>query len=365
MIFFFAGVGSMGFIHWIMHRIDSGAQSPGIESSGAIEQFIQREAGQQGQQSLLPQRHSTSKSQLQQAPVPLHGDPPKAYTSGVPTPETHVCNDCMSDNSDGSEYVDDEVTSLLNNAFLQIGRTPNSCMDDSDHMQRHHTRSERLNHNDDDEDADNIEVVVTDQKGRTHRRAMNHHNNDVDMDLDLDQNQVDHTDRRKNSWSSASTRSLKPFAPANKKKRSNNVPKVKESQHNSNCHLAHTPAKSDLGSSHRQPVPTYGTIPPSVNRHHARHTSSFPHSEPATIRHTSFPRLKGSGTIYSRHDVLDHAVADDREHADLTEIGIQTALTIAIHKFPGNTTKVQLMLTTVNHTHDWDHECSSLLPHTS
>lgn len=38
--------------------------------------------------------------------------------------------------------------------------------------------------------------------------------------------------------------------------------------------------------------------------------------------------------VYSTHDNLDHAIADDREHADLTEIGIQTALTIAIHKFP-------------------------------
>ncbi|KAK3825812.1 MAG: Zinc/iron permease [Benniella sp.] len=333
MISFFAGVGSMGFIHWIMHRVDSRGHSPGIESSGAIEHFMQREAGQKSQQSLLPQRHSISKTH--QAPASPHRDPFKPHTtSGVPTP-TRVCNGCMSDNSDDSEYVDDEVTSLLNNAFLQIGRTPNSCMDDGDHMQSDHTRGEGHSHNDDDDDdVDNIEVVVTDQKGRMYRHAVNHNNNDVDMDLDLDQSQVDHTDRRKNSWSSASTRSLKPFAPVNKKR----LNKVKGCRHNSNCHLARTAAKGDLGSSHRQlgtnNLPTYGSIPPSVNRYPARHTPSFPHSEPTATRHTSFPRLKGSGTIYSRHDVLDHAVADDREHADLTEIGIQTALTIAIHKFP-------------------------------
>lgn len=328
MVFFFAGVGSMGLIHWIMHRFDSRTHSTGIENSGAIGQFIQ------GQ-------HHISKS---------HQPPVSANRSSAPV--THGCKGCApyssgdeEDRYNDSEFVDDEVTSLLNNAFLQIGRTPNSCMEDGEYMQHHCSRNGVYDHGD-DEDADNIEVVITDQKDRILRQPMDCTSNEVNVDLeqDLDLSQGNHTDQRQDSWSSSSTRSLKPFAPGNKK-RSNNVSKVNGPRHNSNCPLAQAKSDSptsDLRPSYHQPqvtgintLSTYGSIPPSANRHHTHPPSSFTRPELATLRHTSFPQLKDSGTIYSRHDNLDHAIADDREHADLTEIGIQTALTIAVHKFPG------------------------------
>ncbi|KAF9985883.1 hypothetical protein BGZ65_009560 [Modicella reniformis] len=328
MVFFFAGVGAMTLIHWIMHQFYSGAHSPGIESNEAIEQFMQREASQ----PVLPQHHV--KSQLYRHPTSTH----------LPMQDA-ICNGCAPDKSDDeedhysdSEYVGDEVTSLLNSSFLQIGKTPNSSMDDGENMQRHHG------------DVESIEVVISDQKDKLLRRAMDRTSNDVGVDLDSDFGQANYTDQRKNSWSSASTCSQKPFTPANKKRKSDNVHEAERPRHNSNCPLAttkdkHTVSKTNgnLQSSHHQPndgkinsLSTYGSIPPSNDHRYDPQPPSFPHSEFATLRHTSFPRLKSSGTIYSRHDDLDHAVADTREHADLTEVGIQTALTIAIHKFPGN-----------------------------
>ncbi|KAG0245814.1 Zinc/iron permease [Mortierella sp. GBAus27b] len=347
--FFFVGVGCMGLIHWIIHRFNTGTRSPGIESSDAIEQFIQRETGQQ---SILSQHAKSQNQPLGHAPNRV--SPGTGPISTAPT--THGCKGCEPDSSDhDSEYVDDEVTSLLNNAFLQIGKTPNSCMDDGEHMQRHvNTRKGAHDHDDDDDDDDagSIEVVITDQKDKILGRPADHTGNKVDVDLEL--NQDDYADRRKSSWSSASTRSPKPFAPVNRKKRTS--VSQKGSRHSTDCPSAHAGTQpshaskltSDLHSSHHHDhhphhstgvntLPTYGAIPSTANRHHTRPSPSpptFPRPDLATLRRTSFPRLKGSGTIYSNHDVLDHAVADDREHADLTEIGIQTALAIAIHKFP-------------------------------
>ncbi|KAF9198636.1 hypothetical protein BGZ49_000472 [Haplosporangium sp. Z 27] len=329
----------MALTHLIIHRFSSGSNSHGIESSGTIEQFMQRESNrphhrqqpqQQQQQhgSILPQHYSFFKS-LNQSNTPngtirAHNNP----TTSVSAPASYVCNECLHEESEDdvfdeeryndSEYVDDEVTSLLNNAFLQIGKTPNSRMDDT-LLKRNGSHD-----GEDGDDDESIDVVIGDHKDKILRQATNPRNNGVNNDdLDLDfEDSFDHHQRsgaRRNSWSTASTHSQQPFAPISKKKKSGTGPRAKG---------------------------RYGSVPTSGSARQYSPTTTTTSSQPSTsveiprpdyathLRRTSFPRLKAQNTIYSRHDSLDHTVADDREHADLTQIGIQTALTIAIHKFP-------------------------------
>ncbi|KAF9194213.1 hypothetical protein BGZ51_000794 [Haplosporangium sp. Z 767] len=358
MLFFFAGVGLMALIHWIMHWFDSGSHSPGIEHTDAMQQYMH-----QRQSTTATLSHPRPPQQQQQS---ANGTIPGGGISGASTSSAHIYNGGVHEESDedgdehdqynDSEYVDDEVTSLLNNAFLQIGKTPNSRMDDDENPMHRHQQSRNGRYYEDDEES--IEVVIADQKDKILRPTMDQRS-DLDFNLGLDID--DEHDRRgtltpsRNSWSSASTRSQKPFAPVNKKRKSGSAPKskgrrkVKEFDHNvdqrnhesrphhqhphhhpSGHHPLHTHAPS-IGAN---TLSTYGAIPPTTGRPHPA-SRSFSHPDYSThLRRTSFPRLKGQNTIYSTHDDLDHAVADDREHADLTEIGIQTALTIAVHKFP-------------------------------
>ncbi|KAF9911220.1 hypothetical protein EC991_004444 [Linnemannia zychae] len=439
MLFYFSGVGVMGLIHWIMHRFEpsNASTSPGIENTRAIQQFMQREAAaaaaaavtasaggkvssafsgpyQTTSSSLLPQfsvgtaagaaNHGRTGSRGEGAgglaaggpppsssTVTSHPNPNRKYEGGLY--EQDEDDDDVSDEDgqggidEDSEYVDDEVTSLLNNAFLQIGKTPNSRMDDTPHhhMHQHHSRNGIQPYDDDmDDDDQSIEVVITDQKDKILRHHQDraaptaggvakgagatidtHSDLEPDLDLDDDEDGQHHLHGRDTSWSSLSTRAQKPFAPVNKKKKAatGGGPvgrKHKGRKRAKEYNLDHTLDKTQVptpptsgGSARRffhhypqhqsaqpQQAPTYGTMP-SLNGSTNSNGSAFPKSEQAThLRRTSFPRLKagggglGSSTLYSSHDNLDHAVADDREHADLTEIGIQTALTIAIHKFP-------------------------------
>lgn len=439
MLFYFSGVGVMALIHWIMHRFESPTStSPGIENTGAIQQFMQREAAggyDSSSASLLPQ-FSTRTMPSNSGSTALHGHGHghghgrtrsgaggpiggAASSSSTVTPHpNHKCEACIQEDSDeedeegideteeerynDSEYVDDEVTSLLNNAFLQIGKTPNSRMDDDtphQHMRQHRNRNGIPAAYDDDEDhtEDNdgdgdddqsIEVVITDQKDKILRRpqgraaavAADSSNSDLDLDLDLDLDIDDIEDGRpglhgrEKSWSAQQ----KPFAPVNKKKAAAATAaggdgghvgrKHKGRKRTKECHLDHTidhkhnkntasqqTPPSSGGSGRRffrqyhhqqqpqqqQKQPTYGSM---SSPNGVANSNTLPRSseQQAThLRRTSFPRLKGVSSsssnrmVYSTHDNLDHAIADDREHADLTEIGIQTALTIAIHKFPG------------------------------
>ncbi|KAF9897792.1 hypothetical protein BX616_004974, partial [Lobosporangium transversale] len=359
MLFFFGGVGVMSLIHWIMHKFDSGnVSSAGIESDDTIQQFIQRENQDTRRPSSLPQyRHSNNNGY----PKTTVNDITSSSASNSTT--NNICKGCSQEESDegddeerynDSEYVDDEATSLLNNAFLQIGKTPSSCLDDTPHMQRHH-RSRHASGNDcynednDHYDDGNIEVVIGNQKDEILRQNKYHRgNHDLNMEFGLghddDDNRQDSAPggllKPKDSWSSISTRSQKPFAPVKKRRKSGVPPSksrsgAKERYHSEGCPYKTgggrggraTPGNEMKGSNINKnqqganTLPTYGAV-----------TTATPHQ----LRRTSFPRLNGAGagSIYSKHDNLDHAVADDQEHADLTEIGIQTALTIAVHKFP-------------------------------
>lgn len=392
MLFFFSGVGIMALIHWIMHRFESGTNSPGIENSGTIEQFMQRER-QNG--SALPQYQPGHQGQPgQQSSLYGHNGPKGSTLSGAGTILTastsataHACEGCVQEESDeeggvdeeerynDSEYVDDEVTSLLDNAFLQIGKTPtNGRMDEATRIRQNGRDQET-----EDDDDRSIEVVISDQKDKILRRTVDHQS-DFDLDLDLDQHE-DLSDKhqgggefgsRKSSWSSISTRPQRPFAPVSKRKKSGMGSKSKAKvtrKAAKECHLGHTTDRSNRQYHHHPsnthahthththaPPPTaaaanvtnknYGAVP-SLNSRPYSGTPLPPtlHANATHLRRTSFPRLnqrQGHGISYSSHDNLDHAVADDREHADLTEIGIQTALTIAVHKFPGM--RLQLFL---------------------
>ncbi|GJJ68716.1 zinc transporter, ZIP family [Entomortierella parvispora] len=381
MLFFFSGVGIMALIHWIMHRFESGSNSPGIENSGAIEQFMQREARQNG--SVLPQHQSSYQQPLpcQQGPPPLYGQrvPKGSALSGAGTAMTastsssaHACEGCVQEESDeeggvdeeerynDSEYVDDEVTSLLDNAFLQIGKTPtNGRMDEATRIRQNGRDQES------EDDEGSIEVVISDQKDKILRRTSDHHS-DYDLDLDLN-HQEDLPDKqpgrgdfgsRKSSWSSIATRPQRPFAPVSKRRKSGtgSKSKAKVPRKAKECHLGHTTDRKHRQYHHHPsnthahthththtPPPTnttsknYGAVPSLNSRPYSVLPPPTPYQNATHLRRTSFPRLNqrpGHGVSYSSHDNLDHAVADDREHADLTEIGIQTALTIAVHKFP-------------------------------
>ncbi|KAF9950195.1 hypothetical protein BGZ72_008096 [Mortierella alpina] len=371
MLFFFSGVGLMALIHWVMHRFDSGANSPGIENSGAIEQFMRREP------------HATTTPMAQHSASAKH---PRPGTNGIlavggnisraaPNPHAPTCHECIQEGIDesgrgiddteadederynDSEYVDDEVTSLLNNAFLQIGTTPNGRLDEEG---AHHLQTNGTPGYEDDQES--IEVVIGDQKDKILRRTLDHMSEDEELQ--------DHTvpvggaglpSSSRNSWSTASTRSQKPFAPVNKKKKSTpgaaknsgiNNSDGSSSSNNDNsghrspkvCHHSHPSREQQpLLNQHTHGAPANGVHPGTTYGATGRPYPSHPHP-PSTnalrpdhatqLRRTSFPRLKTQNSIYSTHDNLDHTVADDREHADLTEIGIQTALTIAVHKFP-------------------------------
>jgi hypothetical protein len=281
-----------------------------------------------------------------------------------------------------SEYVDDEVASLLNNAFLQIGTIPNGRLDEE-----HAHPLERNGPPGYEDDQESIEVVIGDQKDKILRRTLDRHMSDDDEE-DLAGHTVpvdgaDLSSSSRNSWSTASTRSQKPFAPVNKKKKSasganknngisNSDGGSSSSNTNGHPHHGHRTPKvcphSHPSSQEQQPLlnqhsrgasarevhagMTYGATGrpyPSSQPHPHSHShpppANAPRSDHAThLRRTSFPRLKTQNSIYSTHDNLDHAVADDREHADLTEIGLQTALTIAVHKFPGNPDRHKLSL---------------------
>ncbi|KAF9965198.1 hypothetical protein BGZ70_005240 [Mortierella alpina] len=350
MLFFFTGVGLMALIHWVMHRFDSGANSPGIENSGAIEQFMRREA------------HATTTPMAQHSASAKHPRPSGTAngtlaagantSSASPTSTTPVCHECIEEdmNESGggvddmeadederyhdSEYVDDEVASLLNNAFLQIGTTPNGRLEERNGPPGY------------EDDQESIEVVIGDQKDKILRRTLDHPTSD---DNDDEQDLAGHTKKKKaasgaakNSGisnsdggsSSSNTHSNHPHHHGHR------APKV--------CPHRHPPSheQQPLLNQHSHGASakgvhsgmTYGATGrpyPSSHPHSHPPPANASRSDPAThLRRTSFPRLKTQNSIYSTHDNLDHAVADDREHADLTEIGIQTALTIAVHKFP-------------------------------
>ncbi|KAF9933935.1 hypothetical protein FBU30_003879 [Linnemannia zychae] len=421
MLFYFSGIGVMSLIHWIIHRFESThSTSPGIENTRAIQQFMQREAAssaamaaakagrggllQGSSASLLPQYlngsggeglMSTGFAGVAAAGSTAGGIASSSSTVILHPNHIHKRDGCIQEvddededanesDEDGedrgeteeeryndSEYVDDEVTSLLNNAFLQIGKTPNSQLDGVPHMKKHRHRNGIPVYDDDGDNSDDsqsIEVVITDQRDGIHRRSQDRTNNAAatidthsDLDLDLDLDDIDIDGHRKmdglhgheKSWS---PHTPKPFAPVNKKKKatagggggnSHAGRKPKGSKHTKECHLDHThnnnsssstiTPPTSVGSGHRpfrqfQQSPNYGSISTPNG-----HNNTFSRSDQAThLRRTSFPRLKGGSSVmmYSAHDNLDHAIADDREHADLKEIGIQTALTIAIHKFP-------------------------------
>ncbi|KAI1321657.1 hypothetical protein EDD11_003137 [Mortierella claussenii] len=366
MLFFFGGVGTMGLIHWIMHRVDSGASSPGIEN-GTIEQFMQQESGSEhgngaASSSLLPQRlhHRSNTASATKPTANTNGGVLSSGSTSTAHPHRVCQYGCVQEESDedddgdsysDSEYVDDEVTSLLNNAFLQIGKTPNSQMDDTpSHLQKYRSKGDQRDERKsrasqgqyDDDHEESIEVVIGNQKDKILRRAVTDQaSSDLDMDMDDDDHGSprDLLRNREGSWSSVSTRSQKPFAPVNKRKKSTAVSKSKSKGHERSNNCPHHGSRgngaavgADKDNSHSRQgmngLSNYGAVA-------TKPSSVSPRADHAThMRRTSFPRLKASGTIYSKHDSLDHAVADDREHADLTEIGIQTALTIAVHKFP-------------------------------
>ncbi|KAF9939412.1 hypothetical protein BGZ75_001023 [Mortierella antarctica] len=361
MLFFFAGVGAMALIHWVMHRFDSGANSPGIENSGAIEQFMRREA------------HATTTPMAQHSASAKHPRPgPAIGTLAAP-----VCHECIQEGHDesgsgvddteadederynDSEYVDDEVASLLNNAFLQIGTTPNGRLDEESAQGLARSR-----HSGYEDDQESIEVVIGDQKDTILRRTLDPMGEDDELPgHTVPVGGAGLSSSSRNSWSTASTRSQKPFAPVNKKKKSasgatknHGISNSDAGSSSSNHHNRHrTPnvcphrhpshEQQSLLRQHSHGAPAEGVNPGSTYGATGRPYPPHPHPLPppanaprpdhAThLRRTSFPRLKTQNSIYSTHDNLDHAVADDREHADLTEIGIQTALTIAVHKFP-------------------------------
>ncbi|KAF9561284.1 hypothetical protein EC968_005803 [Mortierella alpina] len=365
MLFFFAGVGVMALIHWIMHRFDSGANSPGIENSGAIEQFMRREA------------HPTTTPMAQHSASVVHPRPGTVNGTLAAfgnTIRTTPCPECNNEGGSGvddtgvdeddryndSEYVDDEVASLVNNAFLQIGTTPNGRLDEESahHLDSHGTPGY-------EDDQESIEVVIGDQKEKILRRTLDHMSEDEEhlQDHTVPVGGAGMSSSSRNSWSTASTRSQKPFAPVNKKKKSapgatknngiSNSDGGNKSSHRNHgrgtpevCQHTHpSHEQQSLLNQHSQGVRAQGANPGSTYGATGRPYPSHPHPPPSPanvsrldhathLRRTSFPRLKTQNSIYSTHDNLDHAVADDREHADLTEIGIQTALTIAVHKFP-------------------------------
>ncbi|KAG0028216.1 hypothetical protein BGZ81_004942 [Podila clonocystis] len=360
MLFFFCGVLLMALIHWIMHRFDKGSTSPGIENSAGIEQFMQREQA----------RNFASGLPTSSTPPPTRGG--ALYSGARASTPNQFCSGCVQEETDqdederynDSEYVDDEVTSLLNNAFLQIGKTPNSQMGDTAaHLRRYGARdgaSGSRGSDDEDHDDESIEVVIMDQKDKILRRTPDNGSDlDLDMDDDMDGNDIAANGilHRRNSWSSMSTRSQKPFAPINKRKKSAGMKakgrrRIKESQ------LDHTTDRRNPEYKHHIPtfhhhhdcqqqhgaglnsLSTYGAVatpPPPMAPGPFHPTPRHLSSHGGHLRRTSFPRLNQKSSqslVYSSHDNLDHAVTDDREHTDLTEIGIQTALTIAVHKFP-------------------------------
>ncbi|KAF9428657.1 hypothetical protein BGZ94_001578 [Podila epigama] len=387
MLFFFTGVGLMALIHWIMHRFDAGSSSPGIENSNSIEQFMEREqAHYRNYASSLPSTSARGSA--------FHAPPPPGLTAPAGTAVAdslaNACNGCILEETDrddederynDSEYVDDEVTSLLNNAFLQIGKTPNSRMDDTvtSKLHRHGVaRGGNGDDGDDDDDGDfdsnnvnddneSIEVVIADQKDKILRRPQEQRSNfDLDLEDDHDSgsmNSIRGQHQRRSSWSSVSTREQKPFAPVNKRRKNSAASKAKGRRRAKETQLDYTTDRRNAEFKHYTPashhhhhhhqhanhsnscqrhglntLTTYGSVAPSTTNGSAlpipRHTEL---QNSGHMRRTSFPRLSQKGSrslVYSSHDNLDHAVTDDREHTDLTEIGIQTALTIAVHKFP-------------------------------
>ncbi|KAG0344513.1 hypothetical protein BG004_004393 [Podila humilis] len=454
MLFFFSGVLLMALVHWIMHRFDSGSKSQsGIETpSGSIEQFIQREQTHH-------QQHRSFVSGLPTvAPYLVNG---RATTGGAGAARTannnnnsnsnsnnntntntvngqqQVCQGCINGETtdleederyNDSEYVDDEVTSLLNNAFLQIGKTPNSRMDvstDADLRERGSGDDDECDNH--DEDDESIEVVIADKQDKILRRTPDQENSDLDLDMEDDMvngqqrqrrdnfahlNRPNHHHQRNKSWSSVSTRSQKPFAPNNKRRKASTAAaaaaansgkgsKVNGSRTSNGQHKEENGQLLDQASERRHPdykhrhhhhrhhhhhpgqppkqhhpncprlngngggvggvntLVNYGALNNNSNsnnnsnnvksnhHHHLHHHHQQQHNhlhqegnqshQHHNLRRTSFPRLnqKGSQSLtYSSHDNLDHAVTDDREHTDLTEVGLQTALTIAVHKFP-------------------------------
>lgn len=357
MLFFFCGVLLMAVIHWIMHRFDKGSTSPGIENSAGIEQFMQREQA----------RNFASGSPVSSTPPLTRGG--GLYNGARSSTPNQFCSGCVQEETtdqdederyNDSEYVDDEVTSLLNNAFLQIGKTPSSQMGDTAHLGRHGARSGTAGEQNSDDES--IEVIITDQKDKILRRTPDHGSDlDVDLDDDMDGNDLATNGilHRRNSWSSMSTRSQKPFAPINKRKKTAALKakgrrRTKESQLDQTTDRRNPEYKHHIPTFHHHhhhtcqqhhgagvnSLSTYGAVaapPPPTAPGPFHPTPRHLSTQGGHLRRTSFPRLNQKSSqslVYSSHDNLDHAVTDDREHTDLTEIGIQTALTIAVHKFP-------------------------------
>ncbi|KAF9578215.1 hypothetical protein BGW38_006107, partial [Lunasporangiospora selenospora] len=362
MIFFFCGIGTMAVIHWIMHRFDSGSHSPGIENSG---QFLSQESRSSLPQYRSPHRshgkHVESGAVTRSSAVPTATSQTAANNRNSRDLHDSRCTDCMDgvdEESDShveehyndSEYVDEETASLLKNAYLHMGKTPSGRLDDTpyQHLQQNRQSSAQLKdrgYDDDDRDSNSIEVVIADQKDKIlkpREAGSGYQGLGLDVDLDHDLYPDGHE-------SSGSTSSQKPFAPVNKNKKAKSGEAGSKAQksrsRNKKCthhpqqqpnsqgpppSTAHSQQQKPLASGHHSHR-TYGTLT-------TPNPSAFAHEEQAShLRRTSFPHLNqrpGNRIRYSSHDNLDHAPADDREHADLTEIGIQTALTIAVHKFP-------------------------------
>ncbi|KAG0257841.1 hypothetical protein DFQ27_004911, partial [Actinomortierella ambigua] len=129
MLFFFSGIAFMTIVHWIMHRFNSNSPS-GIEHSESIQYFMPPDEGYSHQRQISNPRYSTpfQDQHAQYAPHPYHS----SKNNGKHGDEDHEyrVHDTESRYQD-SEYVDDEVTSLLNNAFLQIGATPASQIEEA------------------------------------------------------------------------------------------------------------------------------------------------------------------------------------------------------------------------------------------
>ncbi|KAF9973602.1 hypothetical protein BGZ73_003155 [Actinomortierella ambigua] len=428
------GIGVMTLAHWIMHRFNSNSPS-GIEHSESIQYFMPPEEGQSHQRHLSHHRYSTpfQHQHAQYAPNPYFSS--KNNSKHDDEEDDYHDHDTESRYQD-SEYVDDEVTSLLNNAFLQIGATPASQIEEAMHrrqkkeLQRqrrqrprgrqgssdlehdgqdhdHGSSGHHSDHHSDssDDEPESIEVVIEDP----HLQKIQ----GLDVSNISSSRGKKHTSSSSpplladssSSWSSVSSDTQSNVASnkvaANGKNKSDKP--LQDSDHLRKAHHKQ-PTALDHESAVATPPPppvhhTYQTFaPPSVGGKsgssanmatstkglpqypYSNHSRGTEEASQGTLRRTSFPRLnhtyhtqhqhhhpsqsrghptlaarhqretsqpgehrslldpygrRGSDPLTSsRHDILDHAATDDGEHTELTDIGLQTALTIAIHKFP-------------------------------
>ncbi|KAG0242897.1 hypothetical protein BGW41_003297 [Actinomortierella wolfii] len=297
MLFFFSGIGAMMFVHWIMHRVNSHS-SPGIEHDESIQYFMPPEEQSSHQRMPSHYRYSVPfRSQhTQYAPNPYYTSQ-NTNNSGKHDDDDdhgyHEHDDTESRYQD-SEYVDDEVTSLLNNAFLQIGATPASQIEEAmdrrwkkeqlQEQQRQQRRRRRRggdgsdleengdgddqavehsDHGSDSPDSDvpeSIEVVIEDPHSRNMLGLENTNNGKNKNNLMNGNSGRLVPSESGSSWSSVSSESHPPYVPAN-----NNSKKV----NNHGRNLAKNRSKSrrrvrDSGHFHnayQKPPPTITTTP--------------------------------------------------------------------------------------------------------